>query len=270
MAFLEVHSGLGTGPLRDALGKGAVWVGKGEHARLRSREGQRRLRPGDWVAMYHDPAILARVAPVASCIEDLGEYSVWIKPAGQLAQGSDFGDHCALLRQVERQVAPGREALLVHRLDRETLGLMLIAHNRATAAVLSRLFQQRQVTKLYRARVAGNVLRLDREGTLDRALDGRPARTTYRVVCCDPTHRTALIDVEIKSGRHHQIRRHLSDLGFPVVGDPTYGRGNKNRDGLQLVARALAFTYPGDKRTRSYLLDENMLPESLRAARTVE
>lgn len=78
---------------------------------------------------------------------------VWYKPAGLLSQGSKQGDHCSLLRIVEQTM--NRKTFLVHRLDREANGLMLVAHTEKLAAALSGLFQKNRIDKHYRASVAG-------------------------------------------------------------------------------------------------------------------
>jgi tRNA pseudouridine32 synthase/23S rRNA pseudouridine746 synthase len=80
--------------------------------------------------------------------------------------------------------------------------------------------------------------------TIDAPLDGKPARTDYRVVHYDSERDCARLDVRIATGRLHQIRRHMESIGHPVLGDPRYGRGNKNEEGLQLAAVGLRFRCP--------------------------
>ena len=70
------------------------------------------------------------------------------------------------------------------------------------------------------------------------------AYSRYEVVSYNPEKRTSVVDVVIKTGRLHQIRRHFSMIGYPVMGDPRYGRGNKNTRGMMLEAVSLGFTCP--------------------------
>jgi tRNA pseudouridine32 synthase/23S rRNA pseudouridine746 synthase len=81
-------------------------------------------------------------------------------------------------------------------------------------------------------------------GRIELPLDGQAALTRYRVSACDATAGTCTLEVETDTGRKHQIRRHLALLGVPVIGDPRYGRGNKDPGGLRLTAHRLAFRCP--------------------------
>jgi len=170
------------------------------------------------------------------------DYSLWYKPAGLLAQGNEYGDHVSLLRQAELADPLRKPVYLIHRLDREASGLMLIAHSREVARKLSSLFQRQQVNKQYAVTVLG---RPDQsQGTIRLPLDGRPAQTEYQLVDYDAASNTSRLRVRIMTGRTHQIRRHLNMLGHPVLGDPRYGQGNKNDAGLQLRAMQLTFICP--------------------------
>lgn len=113
--------------------KGAVHLqpGKGKQKRLRRATYQ--PRSGDRITLHYQPEILALAPPPAQCLENFGRYSLWFKPAGILAQGNQYSDHTSLLRQAELYWQPPRTVFLVHRLDREASGLMLIAHDQAIA-----------------------------------------------------------------------------------------------------------------------------------------
>jgi len=199
------------------------------------------LQPGDEVTLSYDDELLARVPPTPDCRLDAGRYSVWFKPAGLMTQGTAFGDHCALLRLAELQLRP-RPVYPVHRLDREAAGLVILAHDSPAAAVFSRLFAERAIAKGYRVEVRG---RPENEiGRIDLPLDGQPALTGYRLTAYDPAFDSSALEVETATGRKHQIRRHLALLGVPVIGDPRYGRGNKDPGGLRLTAHRLAFQCP--------------------------
>ena len=76
------------------------------------------------------------------------------------------------------------------------------------------------------------------------SLGGKPAITEYKAVSYDPPSNTTQVDVIIRTGRKHQIRRHFEMIGFPVMGDPRYGEGNKNTEGMKLTATVLEFECP--------------------------
>jgi 23S rRNA pseudouridine1911/1915/1917 synthase len=126
---------------------------------------------------------------------------------------------------------------IVHRLDKKTSGLMIVAKNNVAHARLSKAFQDRQIQKSYLALVHGRLSRAG--GTIELAVGrhpairtkmaagtprGRPAHTEYRVL--DQFHGFSLLELKIKTGRTHQIRVHLSAIGHPVVGDDVYGERN--------------------------------------------
>ena len=175
---------------------------------------------------------------------------------------------------------------IVHRLDRGTSGLLVVAKDDATHLALSRQFAGRSVEKEYLAVVLG--VPRAAEGTIDvpigrdpvhrkrmsvRAPRGRAARSTYRLV--EALDGAALLRVRIATGRTHQIRVHLSALGHPVAGDRTYGgrrrpasRRPEARAALEALTRPalhatrLAFTHPSSGERVSF---ESPLPEDLQA-----
>jgi 23S rRNA pseudouridine1911/1915/1917 synthase len=177
---------------------------------------------------------------------------------------------------------------IVHRLDRGTSGLMVVAKDDETHRALSAQFSSRGVEKEYLAIVHG--VPRARQGTIEasigrdpvhrkkmsvRAPRGRPARSTYTVV--EALDGAALLRVRIHTGRTHQIRVHLASLGHPVAGDATYGgtRTPSSRrpaaraalDGLTrpaLHAARLAFIHPATGDRREF---ESPLPEDLRDLR---
>lgn len=241
-AILSQATGLSKLKIKDAMQQGAVWLKRADAGEQRLRRAQAIPPAGSILAIYYDPDLLARVPPLAERLQDLGRYSIWLKPAGLMTQGTRFGDRCSLLRQAEVLLRPKRKAFLVHRLDRETAGLVLIAHDRAAAGALSRLFAARRIVKRYRAEVRGRIV--PAAGRIDQPLDGKPALTEYTQLSYDPALDVSVLDVLMQTGRKHQIRRHLAFAGFPVMGDPIYGEKNKNTDGLKLRAEGLEFTCP--------------------------
>lgn len=231
--------------------KGAVWL-KPLH-----RKSQRRLRritqplkKGDTLFLYFDEHLLSLQSTPARLISDAQHYSVWNKPAGMLAQGTLYGDHCSLLYFVEQHFQPRRPCFLVHRLDSAASGLMLIAHSERAAAAFSALFQQRAMIKRYRVMVEGL---LDKNtSVIKEALDDKEAVTRIEHI----THRedgNSELTVLIETGRKHQIRRHFASMGHPVLGDREYG-SSLTKDPLQLVAIELSFPCPFTRTQRTYTL----------------
>ncbi len=243
------------------MNKGAVWLKRKNSRMKRVRRVSTSLSPGDQVELYYDWKLLALQPPKAVCLSDQKHYSVWFKPAGMLAQGTQYGDHCSLMRQAELHFRSLREIFLVHRLDREASGLMLLAHSKDAAAKLSDLFQGNRIIKTYLVEVLGNLGEKGRQGTIDLPLDGKPS--AYRVrgeSLISRDTNTSTVEVIIRTGRLHQIRRHFDMLGFPVIGDPKYGTGNKNTEGMKLSAASLRFRCPFLEREVAYSLPD--LPDA--------
>ncbi len=226
-----------------AMQKGAVWISRGANTR-RLRRAKRKLRIGDKIHLYYDTEILDEHAPEPELIADKGDYSVWNKPFGLRSQGSKWGDHCTVARWAERHLLPERPAFTVHRLDRAANGLILVAHTKTMAAKLSGLFRNREVTKHYRALVNGDFSSQPKPLRIEQAIDGKEAISEFSFRESDDDGARSLLDVRIETGRKHQIRRHLSGLGYAIVGDRLYGTGATDGADLQLAACKLAFVCP--------------------------
>jgi len=249
---------LSKGRLKDAMNKGAVQLIQGkQHKRL--RRAQSMVTAGQILALHYDDDILQRQAPAPVLIAEEAGFSVWFKPAGLLSQGNEWGDHLALLRLAEQHFANQRPVFLLHRLDREASGLVLIAHHKAMAATLSQLIQQQRISKTYRITVLGIPdLALQQAGEINLPLDDKASCTRFRLHAELQNPRRAVLDVDLISGRKHQIRRHFAAVGHPVMGDPQYGHGNQDPTGLALQAVRLAFVLPG-KGPREYALPAELL-----------
>ncbi|GHD45913.1 tRNA pseudouridine32 synthase / 23S rRNA pseudouridine746 synthase [Marinobacter persicus] len=235
--LLAEASGLSKQRIKDAMARGACWWSqKGKQVRL--RKAKRLLKPGTRIQLFYDDHVLARKPQAPELVEDKGRYSVWHKPHGLLSQGSQWGDHCSLLRLAETEL--NRPCYLVHRLDGDAAGLMLVAHDSKAAGALSALFSGREVTKVYRARVTG-ILNANNQ-TVDAELDGKPSISRVTTLATDSETNTTTVSVRIETGRKHQIRRHLAGIGHPIIGDRLYGKVDKT--GLQLEAMYLAFHCP--------------------------
>lgn len=240
---------------RDAAEKGAVWIqrnGKGKILRIRSLD--EKVRPQDLIQVNYDKKILSfKSLEKAECVYEDKNYGVWLKPAGVLPQGSQTSDHTSLLRYVEK--VKGQEVFLVHRLDRETYGLMIIAYHSKAAGMLSSLFQNNKIHKEYEAIVLGEIERGTTQ-TISASLDDKEAVTHIEVL--GNGNGKSHIKAKIETGRLHQIRRHLDFIGHPIMGDPKYGKGNKNREGLKLVATAMSFEDPWLRKIQEFRIASSL------------
>jgi tRNA pseudouridine32 synthase/23S rRNA pseudouridine746 synthase len=231
--LLTEASGLSRQRIKQVMQKGAVWLERQGGVR-RLRRVKSRLQVGDRLHFYYNEKVLGAEPEEASLVVDEGDYSVWYKPKGMLSHGSKWGDHCAIDRWVQTHLIPERPVFLVHRLDRATDGLIVLAHKKRVAGELARLFRERKVKKRYRSWVVGRFSCDGAEKVIDTPIDGRSAISRLILIQYDEMQDRSLLDVKIDTGRKHQIRRHLSGAGHHVVGDRLYGDKRADED-LQLT-----------------------------------
>ncbi len=227
--------------IKQAMQNGAVWLRRKNKKVKRVRRAKTELRPGDEISLFYDQHVQEQVVEAPQLIADEGRYSVWNKSAGMLSQGSKYGDHCAITRWIEKQGGKSRNVYLVHRLDRAASGLILIAHDSTIAAQLSKLFQSREIEKTYQVKVHGD-FKQDLPYRIESSLDGKTAISI--VTHTKPEQETTAFTIQIETGRKHQIRRQLADLGFPVVGDHLYGKEEDRGKLMELQAVELRFISP--------------------------
>lgn len=167
----------------------------------------------------------------------------------------------------------GFRAGIVHRLDKDTSGLIIVARNRTAQANLSTQFKSRSVNKTYLVLVKGKLT--PESGFIEAAIGrdprnrqrmavvsrGREARTGYRVLKYIGDY--SLLEIKPETGRSHQIRVHLAAIGFPVVGDATYGVKSPHLQRQFLHASKLGFRLPSNS---EYTEFESPLPEDLERA----
>ncbi len=180
------------------------------------------------------------------------------KPAGLLVH-PPVGSKEPTLADFARGISSDVDALrpgIVHRLDRDTSGLVIIAKTAAAKAKLQRLFKQSKIKKTYLALVVGRldppaaVIKLPlarRQNSLKRAVDpqGKPAETAYRTLASYPGY--SYLEVTPRTGRTHQIRVHLASLRHPVVGDRLYGHQMPGLARQFLHASRLQFKAPSGR-----------------------
>jgi 23S rRNA pseudouridine1911/1915/1917 synthase len=200
------------------------------------------------------------------------------KPAGVVVHPAKGHLSGTLAQALEGTAAGGDDgwrAGLVHRLDRDTSGLLVVAKSDAVHAALKEALQQRAITREYAALVEGRPPA--RTGTIDAPIgrdrrvrvrhstdtdNPREARTHFEIA--EALARYTLLTVTLDTGRTHQIRVHLQAIGHPVAGDPEYGHAGLL--GLQrqfLHAQRLAFTHPV---TGAAIAIDSPLPPDLQAA----
>ncbi|MFN2378010.1 MAG: RluA family pseudouridine synthase [Candidatus Binatia bacterium] len=232
-----------------------------------------RLRGGETVELVEavaDPsdAVLVGEAIALDVLHEDEAMLAINKPAGMVvhpAVGNRTGTLVhALLHHDPSLAWPGQSerAGIVHRLDRDTSGVILVAKTVRAHEALSRQFRDRTIRKTYLALVHGNVreggridLPIGRHPTERKrmSISGRPARSAVsEYVPVESFQGFTLLEVRPLTGRTHQIRVHLSAIGFPIVGDRVYGGRSRSAFGRQaLHAAAIEFEHPdGDRRLR--------------------
>ncbi len=232
----------------------------------RSAKPSEALRSQDVVSWEEPAPVSLELAPEAMALSILFEDErllVLNKPAGLVihpAPGNEAGTlvnallaHCPTLSGIGGVRRPG----IVHRLDKETSGCLVVAKDDVAHRSLSAQFAARETHKIYLAVVIGRPR--EASGLIDAPIGrhpvqrkkmaivpaprGRTAQTRYRVVReLEPP--LTLIECQLLTGRTHQIRVHLKSLGCPVAGDPVYGRGRVAFERHLLHAWKLGFSHP--------------------------
>ncbi len=285
-ALVEAFPGFSRARLQALLREGRALVeGK-------SAKGAARVKGGEWVELRPGPPVAA--TPEAENLQltilfQDSDILVLDKAAGMVvhpAAGHWKGTLVnALLHHVQDLVGVGGTVRpgLVHRLDKDTSGTLVVAKTDVALAALQAAFKARQVKKTYLALVHGHPPdhgRIEtpygrhprhRQRFSGRLRSGKPAITAYRVL--ERLHGSALVEVDLLTGRTHQIRVHLAEAGHPLLADALYGGTRKGDARVKAVqaelgrqalhAARLAFAHPRTGKRRVF---EAPLPEDFRAA----
>ena len=261
---------------RDLVGQGVLVDGVKASASDRLQEGQKVQSPRPETSVD----LVAEPVSFDVLLED-DQTIVVDKPAGLVVHpgaGNRKGTLAAGLvyRYPElRDVGPPQRAGLVHRLDKDTSGTLLVARTLASYQSLVGALRRRQIERVYLALVEGS-MSAD-TGTIEAPIGGDPARPTRRAVIHGGkparTHyqvleevaggRFTLLEVTLETGRTHQIRVHLAAISHPVVGDRVYGTGRSEAPRMFLHAARLSFQHPG---TGEHITVASPMPEDLAGA----
>lgn len=172
--------------------------------------------------------------------------------------------HSDSLSSLNGDFRPG----IVHRIDKDTAGLLIVAKNDAAHAFLSNQLLDHTLGRKYYALVLGVIS--ENEGKIiapigrDKKyrqkmavdlMDGKEAETSFKVI--ERFRESTLVECSLKTGRTHQIRVHMNYIGHPVIGDPIYGKGNKTfyDDGQLLFAHEIHFIHPATKKEMTFSVD---------------
>jgi 23S rRNA pseudouridine1911/1915/1917 synthase len=274
--FIAARGGISRGLARRALGQGGVFL-DGRRCKLAGRL----VRRGQKVVVNLEDGGrgAARPAPLerSRLLYADEQLAAVDKPAGVASQPTLTSDRGTLPDLVAALL--GGEAMVVHRLDRETSGVAVLARTRRAAAALSAAFREGRPEKTYVALCARAPQ--PAEGRIDAPLGkdprvpgrrrvapgGEAAATRYRTLAVGPGG-TALVEVRPETGRTHQIRAHLAHLGAPLLGDPRYGGprrvGDLDVPRVMLHAASLEIAHP---ESRARLRFEAPVPEDFRAVK---
>ncbi|MGG7058660.1 RluA family pseudouridine synthase [Clostridium tertium] len=210
--------------------------------------------------VYEDKDIIVLNKPQGVVVHPApGNYS------GTLVNGLLY--HCKDLSGINGVIRPG----IVHRIDKDTSGILVIAKNDEAHNILAEQFKEHSIKREYYALVEGRFNKL--KGTIDKPIgrnkkdrlkmaivdDGKRAVTHYNVLE-QYNNGTSLVKCTLETGRTHQIRVHMASIGHPLVGDPLYGL-KKQRfklDGQVLHAKTLGFIHPT---TKEYIEFDSELPK---------
>lgn len=262
------HTGFSRSLVADAVRRGDVRVNgapvKGSHL----------VAEGDVISfeLQERPGIAVEAEAIdLSIVYEDDDVIVVDKPAGMVthpAHGATSGTLVnALLAHVRSLPGDALRPGLVHRLDRDTSGLLVVAKTEAALSALGKAMKARHISREYLGLVAG--IPTHAKGTVDGAIgrdpqnrlkytitaEGKPAITHYEVR--ERLNNAAELLFRLETGRTHQIRVHMAAMGFPIINDPVYGRTDPRFElpGQALHAWRLSFRHPRTGRDMEFQVD---------------
>ncbi|MGM1048488.1 MAG: RluA family pseudouridine synthase [Bacillota bacterium] len=231
------------------------------------------LKPGQTIMLSKDKAADKPALVGLSILHEDDDVIVIQKDAGLLSVASPKENEMTAYRQLTAHVRsqnPNERIFVIHRLDRDTSGVMMFAKSENVQQALQNNWQDTVKERTYVALVEGAVKKS--EGTITSWLkesstlkmysshypnDGQHAVTHYKTI--ESNRNFSLLEVNLETGRKNQIRVHMEDIGHPVVGDKKYGSKSKILGRLGLHAKVLAFIHPTDGKLMRF---ESSIPKS--------
>ena len=214
--------------LKKCIGLGGVWLIENKKRTKRIKKIKHQLEKDATIEVFYNPNI--KDDPERpEVVFKTNSWGIWYKPGSLAISPTPYSDKYTLETCVkERQ----QKCHIINRLDYETEGLVIVAYNSKQAAKLSLALQENSISKYYLAEVLGHLEISNTINSIDTPIDNKIAKTEFKVI--EKREQTSIILAKLVTGRLHQIRRHFNSIGNPVVGDPKYGKGNQNTEGLML------------------------------------
>ncbi|WP_223192433.1 RluA family pseudouridine synthase [Paenibacillus sedimenti] len=252
--LLQTLSSLGRNSVKSILARGQVSVNDKPVTAYNYK-----LEPGQTVTVSKDKVIEEVPFVGVKILHEDEDVIVILKDAGLLSVAANPQENeLTAYRQVMAHVRnhdPKSRIFVLHRLDRDTSGIMMFAKSEKVQQLLQTTWQESVKERTYVALVEGTVKKP--EGKISSWLkenkslkmysspypnDGQYAETHYKVIQSDRSY--SLLEIQLETGRKNQIRVHMQDIGHPIVGDKKYGSKAKPIGRLGLHARVLAFVHP--------------------------
>jgi 23S rRNA pseudouridine1911/1915/1917 synthase len=205
------------------------------------------VRSGDQISIHIQTTSSRSIDVKIPVIEEDDHFAIINKPAGIVVGGgrkasvSDILPHILVPSKADDALSVPRS---VHRLDKSTSGLLLIAKTKSALADLSQQFEARSVQKIYTALIKGLI---ETEGKIDIPLSGKNAVTSYTPIenMSRPAGDYTIVKLAPMTGRTHQLRKHMAFIGHPIIGDRKYAKNIQHHGyGLMLCATQLVFRHP--------------------------
>jgi len=224
------------------------------------------INGGECIELFKEEASTKKqfIFPLEVIFED--EYlAIIFKPAGIVISGNSFATIANALEQNLKK-SSHKDAILprpVHRLDYPTSGLLLIGKTNSATIALTKLFEEKKIEKTYHAVTIG---KMESSGEIDMPIDGKESKSNFTVLQTIPSEKYEylnLVQLHPKTGRRHQLRKHLYQIGTPILGDKDYfiegliSYGN----GLYLHASQLEFIHPFSNQSMTF---EKELPKKFK------